>query len=318
MKKYRIGYAGTPEFAVPAFEALCNDAHYEIVLALTQPDRPAGRGQKLQASPIKKIALAEGIPVWQPITLKNADFISALKELKLDMLIVAAYGLIIPSEVLSIPVFGCLNIHGSLLPRWRGAAPVQRAIEAGDKITGITLMQMDQGLDTGAMFKRRTCEILPKENSGELMMRLAEIGAGLLTEFLPDIFSGSLQAVPQNAEDATYAHKISKAEAQLNWDQPAEILERKIRAFYPFPGCWFEYAGLRIKVGSAELIKLKKNDHKAGTLLMDDPEKDLIILCQENALCLKSIQLAGGKMAAPTKEIKKLLMTPRFNDSIRT
>ena len=294
MSSYRIAFAGTPDFAVPSLEALIQHSLFDVVAVLTQPDRPAGRGQKLQASPIKKVALAHDVPVYQPVTLK--EFAEQIAAWHLDALIVAAYGLIIPSSILSLPRFGCINVHGSLLPRWRGAAPVQRAIEAGDKETGVDIMQMEKGLDTGPVFYEKRCVISPTDTGGSLMQALAKFGAEALIESLPKIFSEELIAQPQDHSQAVYAHKLSKEEARIDWTQSAEIVERRIRAFNPWPMSYFDYDAHRIKVGAAEIVP-GNSSVAAGTLLQLD-KNGMVISCGKGALRLTQIQLPGGKMQA--------------------
>ena len=240
----RVGFAGTPDFAALALAALI-DAGYLVLLVLTQPDRPAGRGLKLQASAVKQLALQHGIKVAQPRSLRVEGKFpddaraaeAALQAADLDVLVVAAYGLILPPWVLVVPRYGCLNIHASLLPRWRGAAPIHRAIEAGDKRTGITIMQMDAGLDTGNMLRVAATDIGAEETTGQLNDRLAELGARALLQTLQQLEQGALRPQAQPTEGVSYAHKIAKAEAALDWTQPAEVLACRVRAFDPFPGC---------------------------------------------------------------------------------
>ncbi|HJW10938.1 MAG TPA: methionyl-tRNA formyltransferase, partial [Albitalea sp.] len=239
----RVAFAGTPEFAQAALARL-HAAGFEIPLVLTQPDRPAGRGMKLQASPVKQFAQAHGLPVAQPRSLRldgkfpdDAEAARrALREARPDVMVVAAYGLILPQWVLDLPPRGCINIHASLLPRWRGAAPIHRAIEAGDARSGVTIMQMDAGLDTGDMLLSEAIAIAPDDTTASLQSRLAELGGRLVVEALELAACGGLTRTPQPAEGVTYAHKIDKAEGQIDWRDPAELIERRIRAFDPFPG----------------------------------------------------------------------------------
>ena len=256
----KIAFAGTPEFAARALGALIAGGH-ETALVLTQPDRPAGRGQKLQPSPVKVLALAHGIPVDQPPTLREAVARASLAAAAPDVLVVAAYGLILPQEVLDIPRLGCLNIHASLLPRWRGAAPIQRAIEAGDAETGITIMRMDAGLDTGPMLLRAAVPIGPAETGGTLHDRLADVGARLVVEALDRL--ADLPAMPQPAEGVTYAKKIGKAEGLLDWGRPAAELERRIRAFDPFPGCSTGSGETQVKIWAARASRAAEGDRKS-------------------------------------------------------
>lgn len=247
----RIVYAGTPAFAVPALAALL-DAGYPLAAVYTQPDRPAGRGRQPQQSPVKQAAVAAGIEVRQPETLKGEAETLALRALAPDLLIVAAYGLLLPRAILAVPPFGCLNIHASLLPRWRGAAPIQRAIAAGDAETGISLMQMEAGLDTGPVYAMRTLDIAPRETGGSLHDRLAALGAELLIATLPGILAGTLTAVPQDATAATYARKLDKAEARIDWTQSAEAIDRQVRAFDPWPVAETRLDGDTLRVWAAE------------------------------------------------------------------
>ncbi len=232
----RLVFAGTPAFAERALAALLAAGH-EIACVLTRADKPAGRGRQMHASPVKALALAHGLPVMQPRTLRDAQAQRELRAIDADAMVVAAYGLILPAEVLAWPRHGCLNIHASLLPRWRGAAPIQRAIEAGDACSGITIMQMDAGLDTGAMLLARSVPIGPEDTGGTLHDRLAALGAELVVEALARLAAGTLVAVPQPDEGVTYARKIEKADEVLDWSRPARALADQVRAFDPFPGC---------------------------------------------------------------------------------
>jgi len=301
----RIAFAGTPEFARVALDAL-HAAGHEVVRVLTQPDRPAGRGLKLQPSPVKQFALAHGLPLAQPRSLrldgKFPDEAAAAQALlQADApacLIVAAYGLILPRWVLELPRHGCINIHGSLLPRWRGAAPIQRAIEAGDSETGTTIMQMDEGLDTGAMLLAEPLAIGPAESSTTLHDRLAAQGARLITEALARLQAGSLVATPQPAEGATYAHKIDKAEAALDWRLPAVVLERRIRAFDPAPGCSAELLGQPIKVWRAAALPGVPGIEPGQRLPGGPGRPRLVLACGDGALELLELQPAGGRRMA--------------------
>ncbi len=298
----RVGYAGTPEFARVALQALL-EAGATVPLVLTQPDRPAGRGLKLQASPVKQLAQAHGLPVAQPRSLRldgkypddAAAARQALQAAALDVMVVAAYGLILPAWVLATPRHGCLNIHGSLLPRWRGAAPIQRAIEAGDAQTGITLMQMDEGLDTGEMLLIEATPITAEDSTTTLHDRLAEIGARLMVQGLQQLRGGTLQAQPQPADGATYAKKIEKAEAQLDWQQPAAVLERRLRAFDPFPGGAVEWQGQPLKLWRASVLA---DAVPAGTVpgtWLPLGEGRLALACGEGALEWLEVQPPGGR-----------------------
>ena len=278
----RIVFMGTPDFAVPSLIAL-HEAGHTIVAAYTQPPRPAGRGKKLQPSPVQREAENLRIPVRHPVSLKNAEAQGEFAALEADVAIVAAYGLILPQAVLDAPKHGCLNVHASLLPRWRGAAPIQRAILAGDNVTGVTIMQMEAGLDTGPMLATARTPIDDK-TAGELTEELAEIGAQLMAGTLEDL--AALHPVSQDDADASYAPKIDKAEARIDWSHGAEAIERQVRAFAPFPGAWFELDGERIKVLKAQVIA---REGKAGTTLDDA----LTIACGYAALRPTRIQRAG-------------------------
>ena len=299
----RVGFAGTPEFARVALDALLAAGH-EIVLVLTQPDRPAGRGMKLQLSPVKQAALGHGVPVHQPQGLRldgryaedAAAARAVLEAARLDVLVVAAYGLILPTWVLQLPRLGCLNIHASLLPRWRGAAPIHRAIEAGDAMTGITIMQMDEGLDTGAMLLRAQEPIRPDDTTARLHDRLAALGGRLIVEALPAAAAGTLVAQPQPAEGITYAHKIAKDEAPLDWSLPAAVLARRVRAFDPFPGATALLDGEVLKVWAAEAAHGADGASPAapGTVLSADAQ-GLCVACGDGVLTVLTVQRPGGR-----------------------
>ncbi|MEI6413985.1 MAG: methionyl-tRNA formyltransferase [Pseudomonadota bacterium] len=246
----RIVYAGTPDFAAASLTALLATG-YPVIAVYTQPDRPAGRGLQLTACPVKQVAMAQGIPVFQPQHFKASEDLIALENLRADLLIVAAYGLLLPLRVLEAPRLGCVNIHASLLPRWRGAAPIQRALLAGDTETGITLMQMEKGLDTGPMFIRRPCPINPGETGGSLHDRLATLGAETLLASLPAILEGTLAGEVQDSTCATYASKLSKGEAALDWHRPARELDRQVRAFNPWPVAHTRWRGEILRVWRA-------------------------------------------------------------------
>jgi methionyl-tRNA formyltransferase len=294
----RVAFAGTPEFAAVALASL-HAAGFEIVLVLTQPDRPAGRGMKLHASPVKAFALAHGIPVAQPRSLRLdgrfADDAAAGREALLaarpDVLVVAAYGLILPQWVLELPRLGGINIHGSLLPRWRGAAPIHRAIEAGDSHTGITIMQMDAGLDTGAMLLVEAMPIAPDDITSSLHDRMAALGGRLIVEALERAARGGLTARPQPAEGVSYAHKIDKAEAGIDWQASAVVIERRLRAFDPFPGATALIGGETVKCWRSQVVA---GAGEPGTVLASDAG-GITVACGEGALCLTELQRAGGK-----------------------
>ena len=284
----RILFAGTPPFAAAALDALA-DAGHDIALVLTQPDRPAGRGMKLTPSAVKQAALARGLPVTQPASLKSPGAQAGLRAADADVMVVAAYGLILPQAVLDLPRFGCLNIHASLLPRWRGAAPIQRAILAGDGETGITIMQMDAGLDTGAMLAKTRVPILETDTAASLHDTLAATGARAIVAALANITA----LVPQAQDDsqATYAAKLSKEEAQLDWRQPADMLARAVRAYNPAPGAWTLLDGALLKIWSAQAVA---GTGEPGAVLQAEAEQ-LVVACGRDALALKDVQPAGSK-----------------------
>jgi len=288
----RLVFAGTPEFAVPALRAAM--AHGEVIAAWTQPDRKAGRGRALTAPPVKQAALDAGIPVHQPLTLRTPEAQNALRALTPDLMIVVAYGLILPQAVLDIPRFGCWNLHASLLPRWRGAAPIQRAIEAGDAQTGVCLMQMEAGLDTGPVLLSKSLDIHPDDTSGHLHDRLAALGAEILTDGLNRLDKHILPAPqPQPKHGITYAHKLDKSEAKLDWTQPAQTLARKIRAFHPWPIAEAELAGERLRLHAAEPLNIPPNA-PPGTLVAAS-HAGINIACGQGILRVTRLQREGGK-----------------------
>jgi methionyl-tRNA formyltransferase len=284
----RIVFAGTPEFARQALSALAHAGH-AIALVLTQPDRPAGRGMKLTPSPVKLEARTLGIPVYQPETLRDPATHGPIREARPETMVVAAYGLILPQAVLDIPRFGCLNIHASLLPRWRGAAPIQRAIEAGDKETGISIMQMEAGLDTGPVLLTTPVAIATDDTAGSVHDRLARAGAQAIVDALARLTA--LAPVPQSGTGITYAAKVSKADAQLDWSESAEVLARKVRAFNPAPGAWTQYKGEALKIWRADSISAKG---EAGTVI-ETKSGSLIVACGSGALQITELQHAGSK-----------------------
>ena len=284
----RIIFAGTPPFAAAALNALA-DAGHDIALVLTQPDRPAGRGMKLTPSAVKQAALARGLPVSQPPSLKSPEAQAELRAVDADVMVVAAYGLILPQAVLDLPRFGCLNIHASLLPRWRGAAPIQRAILAGDLETGITIMQMDAGLDTGAMLSKTVVPIRDDDTAASLHDVLAEAGASAIVAALANY--ATLVPAAQDDAQATYAAKLSKDEAQLDWRQSADVLARAVRAYNPAPGAWTLLDGAPLKVWTAATAP---GAGDPGTVLRSDAE-GLVVACGGGALALREIQPAGSK-----------------------
>ena len=284
----RIIFAGTPPFAAAALNALA-DAGHDIALVLTQPDRPAGRGMKLTPSAVKQAALARGLPVYQPNSLKSPEAQGELRTADADVMVVAAYGLILPQAVLDLPRFGCLNIHASLLPRWRGAAPIQRAILAGDPETGITIMQMDAGLDTGAMLSKTVVPIHDSDTAASLHDTLAAAGAAAIVAALENY--PALVPVPQDDAQATYAAKLSKDEARLDWSQPADTLVRAVRAYNPAPGAWTLLDGAPVKVWSAQA---RPGTGAPGEVLRAEADH-LVVACGSGALALLEVQPAGSK-----------------------
>ena len=288
----RIVFAGTPEFAVPSLRAAAGKA--EIVAVYTQPDRPAGRGRGLQPSPVKREALLRGIPVLQPESLKSQLSRDALHALRPDLMVVVAYGLLLPSKILTIPAQGCWNVHASLLPRWRGAAPIQRAIEAGDETTGICLMQMEKGLDTGPVLLSQSLAIGEQETAGQLHDRLAALGAQVLSDGLGLLRAGMRPvAKPQPETGATYAHKLDKAEAKLDWAQPAAVLARKVRAFNPWPIAEASLAGERVRIHAA--VPLDTAHAAAPGSVLQAGRDGIDVACGEGALRLRVLQREGGR-----------------------
>lgn len=287
-----IVYAGTPEFAATALQALLQTEH-RISAVYTQPDRPAGRGRKLKASPVKELALAHGIEVRQPETLKEAETQQALAALNPDLMIVAAYGLLLPAAVLAIPRLGCLNIHASLLPRWRGAAPIQRAILEGDAETGVTIMQMDVGLDTGDMLYKLTTPITTGDNAQTLHDRLAELGAQAIVEALAALQAGTLLPEPQNEAQANYAKKLNKAEAEIDWQLPATRLARQVAAFNPWPVAQSLLGDAVLRIWEAEALPGGQSAPPGRVVAAG--KQGIDVACGEGTLRLKRLQLPGGK-----------------------
>ena len=283
----KLIFAGTPEFAAQALAAIIEAGH-EVALVLTQPDRPAGRGMALQPSPVKTLALAHGIEVFQPLTLKDAEAQAKVAGVAAEVMVVAAYGLILPQLMLDMPKVGCINIHGSLLPRWRGAAPIQRALLAGDAETGVCIMQMEAGLDTGPVLLRGAFPIEASDTTASLHDRLAALGALLVVEALGRL---PLVAEVQPLEGVTYAHKIEKAEALIDWQRSAAELDRHIRAFNPFPGAQALFKGQMIKLWLAMPVA---GSGKIGQILSVD-RKQIVVACGDGALAIQELQKAGGK-----------------------
>lgn len=293
MPSLKIIFAGTPDFAASALSALIESEH-EVVAVYTQPDRPAGRGRKLRASPVKELALKHNIPVLQPEKLKNTETHDVLRSFNADVMIVAAYGLILPQVVLDIPRLGCLNIHASLLPRWRGAAPIQRAIAAGDKESGITIMQMNAGLDTGDILLRSSCQITDSDNGGDLHDRLAEMGAKTILEVLKDLDNDKIKPIKQDDAQANYAHKLDKKEAIINWQDSAENIERLIRAFNPWPVAFTYINDKTLRIWQAQALP-DNSGLKAGIIISTN-KTGIDISCGEGTLRLLKLQPSGSKV----------------------
>lgn len=287
----RIVFMGTPEFAVPALEALA-DAH-QVVGVVTQPDRPAGRGRRLAPSPVKQVALERGLSLSQPHSLRTPEAVAQLSAWKPDVIVVAAFGQILPQDVLGLPPHGCLNVHGSLLPHWRGAAPVAAAILAGDEVTGVTIMQMDAGLDTGPVLAQREETILPDDTQATLEERLAYLGAELLVETLSAYLAGNLLPRPQPEEGATYAGQLRKEDGLLDWSRPAVELDRQVRAFTPWPGAFTTWRGQRLKVLRVVPLPEWHGDAPPGTVIV--LADGVVVATGEGALRLEEVQLAGKR-----------------------
>lgn len=296
-KPLRIIFAGTPDFAAQHLHALLTSQH-EIIAVYTQPDRPAGRGKKLTPSPVKMLALEHNIPVYQPASLKDDDAQQTLQSLNADLMIVVAYGLLLPKVVLDAPRLGCINVHGSILPKWRGAAPIQRALWAGDKETGVTIMQMDEGLDTGDMLHIASIPVTPDDTSATLYEKLAELGPSALLYVLDNI--DSVTPKKQNNDDATYAKKLSKEEALIQWNDSAEQIERNIRAFNPWPVAWTKVDSQNIKIWSAEVIDLTTTE-VPGTILRAD-KQGIVVATGNGVLRITRLQIPGKK-ALPAADV---------------
>ncbi|HYR05160.1 MAG TPA: methionyl-tRNA formyltransferase [Gallionella sp.] len=301
----KIIFSGTPQFAASALAALLKE--HQIVAVLTQPDRPAGRGMQLVASPVKQLALQHGLPVLQPATLKTEEAQRSIAALDADVMVVAAYGLILPKAVLQLPPHGCLNIHASLLPRWRGAAPIPRAIQAGDGETGITIMQMDEGLDTGDMLLRRVCQITPNDTAQTMHDKLAVLGADCILEALCLLQEGRLTPAKQDDAAATYAAKLLKSEAQIDWRQDARQIERTVRAFNPFPVCHASFDGVVLKIWQATLQEGVQG--KPGKVLAVD-KRGITVACGKDALRLEVLQRPGGKAQSAVQFLQAMPVRP--------
>ncbi len=297
--RLRIAFAGTPEFAAVSLRSLITADQHDLVAVFTQPDRPAGRGRKVQKSAVKIIAESHHLNILQPHSFRDPATLETLRSLELDLLIVVAFGQILPQDILDTPRLGCINVHGSLLPRWRGAAPIQRAIEAGDQETGITIMQMAETLDSGPMYLKKSCAIEKTDTAQTLHDKLADLGAECLLESLPALSNGSTSPEQQDEAQVTYAAKITKAEAEINWQEPAQIIERKIRAFNPFPVCHTELFGGKVRIWAAEVLE-------SDSTLVKKPAGDIINLSRDGldiatgngVLRIKSLQMPGKRQVS--------------------
>jgi methionyl-tRNA formyltransferase len=292
MSDSRVLFAGTPEFALASLKAL-TDAGIVPLAVLTQPDRPAGRGKRLTPSPVKQFALEQGIEVLQPATLKDPEAVAQIAAFESDILVVAAYGLLLPQNVLDIPTRGCLNVHASLLPRWRGAAPIQAAILAGDAETGISLMAITAGLDSGPVYVEQALAIGPEETAGELHDRLAVLGGELLVRHFDAIVSGAIDAVEQDDARATYAGKINKQDARLDWQQPADVLQRQVRAYNPVPGAFFLFDDMPVKCWQAVVVA--DNEGAAPGDVLSADRDGIVVACGQQALRLDRLQRPGKR-----------------------
>ncbi|MFK7887928.1 MAG: methionyl-tRNA formyltransferase [Gammaproteobacteria bacterium] len=292
----RLGFAGTPDFSVPTLAALyrwCATCDSEVVGVWTQPDRPSGRGRKIRPGPVKALALEHGTHIFQPRTLRDPDAVAQMAAAQLDLLVVIAYGLILPEDVLATPKFGCVNVHASLLPRWRGAAPIHRAIAAGDTVTGIGIMAMDKGLDTGALWRNVPIDIAPDDTGGTLHDKLAAAGAAQLVDTLPDIFAG-VAPIPQDDSMVTYAAKILKAEATLDFTRDAQALCDTVRAFVPWPVAQTTLDGAQLRIWSATAID--SCGGAPGEVM--SVEEGLVVACGRGALRVSQVQVSGGRPTA--------------------
>jgi methionyl-tRNA formyltransferase len=288
----RVVFMGTPEFAIPSLEALCGQ--HDVVLVITQPDRRQGRGRELRPPPVKEVALKRGLPVWQPTTLRTPGAVETLSQVGADVYVTAAIGLFLPPDVLALPPHGCLNVHASLLPRWRGAAPVSAAILYGDEETGVTLMQTDEGLDTGPIVAQVRCPIRADDTAETLARRLARMGADLLIETLPRWLSGQIRPRPQPEEAVTYSLRLKRQDGHVDWHQSAAHIERMVRAYTPWPGTFTFYDGQRLKILRGHTLSDWQGAETPGEVLRQ-PDDGIAVATGEGALALDQVQLAGSR-----------------------
>lgn len=308
-----ILFFGTPQFSVPTLEGLISSEQYRVGAVITQPDRPAGRGRTMTPPPVKTVALRHNIPIFQPKSLKK-EFVEIRNSLdtigQFDVGIVIAFGQILPIDVLSYPQNGCINIHASILPRWRGAAPIHRAIAAGDQETGVCLMQMDEGLDTGSVYSVKKTKISPQTTTLELQNTLAAMGCELLLQDLPSITTGALIAHPQNKEGITYAHKITAQEALIDWHQSSQTICNKIRAFYPMPGCFTYLRGKRLKIIQASVMQRHTVEASQPGTILESVNGQLIVSCGEGAIAIEQVKPEGKKEMKISEFLRGTTVTP--------
>ena len=289
----RIIFAGTPEFAVPSFNRLI-EKRFQVAAVYTQSDRPAGRGRGVRVGPVKLAAQRASVPIYQPASLKSEEEARQMESLRPDIVVVVAYGLILPDRILDLPPLGCLNVHASLLPRWRGAAPIARALEAGDHFTGVSLMKMDAGLDTGPVYATRKAPIEPEDDAGTIHDKLAVMGAELLTDSLPQIASNEMVAQPQSEQGVNYAAKLSKAEAEIDWSRPAQVVANKVRAFCPWPVASARYGEHRIRVLQARALDGAVHSLTPGSVVAAGKD-GIDVACGQGTIRLLRLQREGGK-----------------------